>query len=382
MDRAALQRYGYSVHALRDIARRKLPRMLFDMVDGAAGDEITVKRNIDDLARIRFVPKVLEGAPTRDQSVEILGHRLPSPVIVAPTGLAGLLWPHAELCTARAAHRFGTIYTTSHASTSTMEEIADATPGPKWMQVFLYKDRGITAEFASRAKAAGYAGLVLTVDNQVMAVRDRDARNGLMFPMRWRLRGLLDLASHPGWMMRIRQAPNPTFVNYGTRTSIGAFGPVMQEQLDPDIGWKDVEWVRSLWDGPMILKGILHRDEARAAQDRGIDAVIVSNHGGRQLDGAVSGIAALPAIVDAVGDKTTVLVDGGFRRGTDIIKALALGAKAVLIGRPQLWGVASAGEEGVLWVLELLQREIDRAMALGGWDSLARINRSILQMPD
>jgi isopentenyl diphosphate isomerase/L-lactate dehydrogenase-like FMN-dependent dehydrogenase len=382
MDRAALQRHGYSVHALRDIARRKLPRMLFDMVDGAAGDEITVKRNVDDLARIRFVPKVLDGAPTRDQSVEIFGQRLPSPIIVAPTGLAGLLWPHAELCTARAAHRFGTIYTTSHASTSTMEEIAAATPGPKWMQVFLYKDRGITAEFASRAKAAGYQGLVLTVDNQVMAVRDRDARNGLMFPMRWRLRGLLDLASRPGWLMRIRTAPNPTFVNYGTRTSIGAFGPVMQEQLDPDVGWKDVEWVRSLWDGPMILKGILHPDEARAAQARGVDAVVVSNHGGRQLDGAISGIAALPAIVDAVDDKTTVFVDGGFRRGADVVKALALGARAVLIGRPQLWGVAAAGEEGVLWVLELFQREIDRAMALGGWDSLARINRSILLMPD
>ena len=379
MDRVALQRHGYSIHALREQARRRLPRMVFDMVDGAAGDELTVKRNIEALAELRFVPKVLEGAPKRDQSVEIFGHRLPSPVIVAPTGLAGLLWPHAELCTARAAHRFGTIYTTSHASTSTLEEIAAATPGPKWMQVFIYKDRGLTAEFVARAKAAGYQGLVLTVDNQVMAVRDRDARNGLMFPMRWRLRGLLDLASHPGWLMRMRQAPNPTFVNYGTRTSIGAFGPVMQEQLDPGVGWKEVEWVRGLWDGPMILKGILHPDEARAAQDRGIEAVVVSNHGGRQLDGAISGIEALGPIVDAVGDKTMVLVDGGFRRGADVVKALALGAKAVLIGRPQLWGVACGGEEGVLWVLELFQREIDKAMSLGSWDSLDRLDRSVFQ---
>jgi L-lactate dehydrogenase (cytochrome)/(S)-mandelate dehydrogenase len=381
MNRAELQRYGYSIQALRLEARKRLPRMIFDMVDGAAGDEITVKRNEADIAALQFIPKVLAGAGTRSQSVELFGHRLPSPVIVAPTGLAGLLWPHAELAAARAAARFGTIYTTSHASTSTMEEIAAETRGPKWMQVFLYKDRGLTAEFIGRAKAAGYEGLVLTVDNQVMAVRDRDARNGLMFPMKLRTRGLLDLASHPAWLLRMRKAPNPTFVNYGTRTSIGAFGPVMAEQLDPDIGWKDVEWVRSLWQGPMILKGLLDPQEAREAQARGIDAVIVSNHGGRQLDGTISGIRALPAIVDAVGDKTVVLVDGGFRRGADVVKALALGARAVLIGRPQLWGVACGGEEGVHWVLEIFAREIDRALALGGWDGIDKLNRSIFAAP-
>ncbi len=377
MNRAELQRHGYSIHALRAEARKRLPRMLFDMVDGAAGDEITVKRNVDDIAALQIIPKVLDGAPARSQSVELFGHKLPSPVIVAPTGLAGLLWPHAELAAARAAARFGTIYTTSHASTSTMEDIAAETRGPKWMQVFLYKDRGLTAEFVSRAQAAGYQGLVLTVDNQVMAVRDRDARNGLMFPIKLRTRGLLDLASHPGWLLRMRKAPNPTFVNYGKRTSIGAFGPVMAEQLDPDIGWKDVEWVRSLWQGPMILKGLLDPQEAREAQARGVDAVIVSNHGGRQLDGAISGIRALPAIVDVVGDKTVVLVDGGFRRGMDVVKALALGARAVLIGRPQLWGVACAGEEGVHWVLEIFAREIDRALALGGWDGIGKLDRSI-----
>lgn len=377
MNRAELQRHGYSIHALRTEARKRLPRMIFDMVDGAAGDEITVKRNVDDIAALQIVPKVLAGAATRSQSVELFGHKLPSPIIVGPTGLAGLLWPHAELAAARAAARFGTIYTTSHASTSTMEEIAAETKSPKWMQVFLYKDRGLTAEFISRAKAAGYQGLALTVDNQVMAVRDRDARNGLMFPMKFRARGLLDLASHPGWLLRMRKAPNPTFVNYGTRTSIGAFGPVMAEQLDPDIGWKDVEWVRSLWHGPMILKGLLDPQEAREAQARGVDAIIVSNHGGRQLDGAISGIRALPAIVDVVGDKTVVLVDGGFRRGMDVVKALALGARAVLIGRPQLWGVACGGEEGVHWVLEIFAREIDRALALGGWDGIDKLDRSI-----
>jgi isopentenyl diphosphate isomerase/L-lactate dehydrogenase-like FMN-dependent dehydrogenase len=381
MNRASLQRYGYNVHALRELARKRLPRMVFDMVDGAAGDERTVRRNQEDIADIRFVPKVLAGAGTRNQSVEIFGHKLASPVIIGPTGLAGLLYPRAELEAARAAARFGTIYTTSHASTCTIEEIAASTRGPKWMQVFLYKDRGLTAEFVNRAKASGYAGLVLTVDNQVMAVRDRDARNGLMFPMKLRARGLLDLASHPGWLMRMRKAPNPTFVNYGTRTSIGALGMVMAEQLDPSVGWKEVEWVRSLWDGPMILKGILHPDEARTAQSIGIDGLVVSNHGGRQLDGAISGIEALGPIADAVGSDMVVIVDGGFRRGADVVKALALGAKAVIIGRPQLWGVACGGEEGVHWVLEIFAREIDRAMALGSWDGIDKLNRDILRLP-
>ncbi len=379
MDRARLMRDGYSVRALREMARKRLPRMVFDMVDGAAGDEVTVRRNEAAIAEIQFVPKLLEGAGTRNQSVEVFGHRLPSPIIIGPTGLAGLLWPHAELAAARAAARFGTIYTTSHASTSSMEDIAAATAGPKWMQVFLYKDRGLTAEFVVRAKAAGYAGLVLTIDNQVMAVRDRDAKNGLMFPMKLRTRGLLDLATHPGWLLRMRKAPNPTFVNYGARTSIGALGPLMAEQLDPSIGWKEVEWVRGLWQGPMLLKGLLHPDEAKTAQKLGIDAVIVSNHGGRQLDGAISSIEALAPIVQAVGGDMPVFVDGGFRRGADVVKALALGARAVLIGRPQLWGVACAGEEGVHWVLELFAREIDKALSLGSWDGIDKLNPGIMR---
>jgi isopentenyl diphosphate isomerase/L-lactate dehydrogenase-like FMN-dependent dehydrogenase len=378
MNASHLQRHGYSIHALRDLARKRLPRMVFDMVDGAAGDEITRRMNEAALAGIGFIPKVLTGAPNRAQSIGLFGQRLASPLIIGPTGLAGLLWPHAELASARAAARFGTIYTTSHASTSTLEQIAAETPGPKWMQVFIYTDRGLTDEFVARAKAAGYAGLVVTVDNQVMAVRDRDARNGLMFPMRWRARGLFDLASHPGWLLRMRRAPNPTFVNYGTRTSIGAFGPVMKEQLDPSANWADLDRVRARWDGPLIVKGLLHKDEALEAQKRGADAVVVSNHGGRQLDGAIASISALPPIVEALGGSIPVLVDGGFRRGADIAKALALGATAVLIGRPHLWGVAAAGEEGVLHVLEIFARELDNAMALGGWDDLAAIARAEL----
>ena len=218
MDAAALQRKGYSIAALRALAQKRLPRMVFDMVDGAAGDEITMRRNEQALAEIELVPKLLEGAPKRDQSVEIFGVRLASPVIIGPTGLAGLLWPNAELAAARAAARFGTIYSTSHASTATIEEIGAATPGPKWMQVFLYKDRALTAEFAARAAAAGYSALILTVDNQVVAGRDRDARNGLSFPLRWGPQSLVDFISRPGWLVRMAKTPSPTFVNYGKRT--------------------------------------------------------------------------------------------------------------------------------------------------------------------
>jgi L-lactate dehydrogenase (cytochrome)/(S)-mandelate dehydrogenase len=377
MDKASLERKGYSVAALRALARKELPRVLFDMVDGAAGDEITMRNNEAALAAMELVPTVLAGAPKRDQSVELFGLRLPSPVIIGPTGFAGLLWPRAEIETACAAARFATIYSTSHASLSSLEEIGAATPGPKWMQTFLYKDRGLTKEFAARAASAGYKGLILTVDNQVVAGRDRDARNGTFFPLRWGPRRVIDLASHPAWLIRIRKTPSPSFANYGARSSMAAFGPLMLEQLDPDIGWHDVDWLRGLWRGPLLLKGLLHPREAREAIGRGADGIIVSNHGGRQLDGAVASIRALPAIVEAVGGRAPVLIDGGFRRGADVVKALALGARAVLIGRPHLWGVACAGEDGVFWVLELFRREIDRALALGGWDGVAKLDRSI-----
>ena len=378
MDAAKLRREGFSVPALRALARRRLPRMVFDMVDGGAGDEITMRRNEQALADIELIPKVLAGAPKRDQSIELFGERLPSPVVIGPTGLAGLLWPHAELAAARAAARFGTIYSVSHASTATVEEIGAATAGPKWMQVFLYKDRGLTAEFAARAAAAGYKALILTVDNQVVAGRDRDMRNGMSFPLRLSPQSFADFLTRPGWLWRMRTTPSPTFVNYGARTSIGAFGPLMVEQLDPAVGWSDVERLRGQWRGPLLIKGLLHPEEAREAEKRGADAVIVSNHGGRQLDGAVSSVAALPKIVDAIGDSMPALVDGGFRRGIDVIKALALGARGGLIGRPHLWGVACGGEEGVYWVLELFRREIDRAMALGGWDDISSIDRNVI----
>jgi isopentenyl diphosphate isomerase/L-lactate dehydrogenase-like FMN-dependent dehydrogenase len=202
----------------------------------------------------------------------------------------------------------------------------------------------------------------------------------MTFPLRLAPGNMLDLLSHPRWLLRMRATPRPTAVNYAARiVGIGGFGRLMGEQLDPAVGWEDFDWLRGRWRGPMLVKGLLNPDEARQAQARGADAVIVSNHGGRQLDGALASIEALPAIVEAVGDKTPVLIDGGFRRGVDVVKALALGARAVLIGRPHLWGVACAGEEGVAWVLELYRREIDRALALGGWDGIAKLDRDAVR---
>ena len=200
----------------------------------------------------------------------------------------------------------------------------------------------------------------------------------MTFPLRWGPQSILDFISRPGWLMSMMQTPSPTFVNYGARTSIGAFGPLMAEQLDPAVSWSDVEWLRKQWQGPLVIKGLLHPGDAREALRCGANAIVVSNHGGRQLDGAVASITALPAIVEAVGGAAPVMIDGGFRRGVDVVKALALGARAVLIGRPHLWGVACAGEDGVTWVLELFRREIDRALALGSWDSIAKLDRSII----
>jgi len=377
MNAASFQRRAYSIGALRELVRQRLPRVLFDMVDGGAGDEITLRRNETALAELFLVPKLLNGAPDRIQTIELFGHQLTSPVIIGPTGLAGLLWPQAEMATARAAARFGTIYTTSHASTSTIEEIGAAGAGVKWMQVFLYRDRGITAEFAARAKQAGYQGLVLTVDNQVLAGRDRDSRNGMAFPLRMTTRNALDLLLHPRWLARMTGQPLPTFVNYGGHNSVGGFGKLMADQLDPAASWKDLQWLREQWQGRLLIKGLLDAGEAREAHRRGADAIIVSNHGGRQLDGVIASIDALPAIVEAVGAHLPVLVDGGFRRGVDVIKALALGARAVLIGRPHLWGVACRGEAGVSRVLDIFRTEIDRALALGGWNSVAQLDDAL-----
>jgi isopentenyl diphosphate isomerase/L-lactate dehydrogenase-like FMN-dependent dehydrogenase len=372
----------FSVAEFRRRARRELPRAVFDFVDGGAEDERTLRRNEAAFGEIELLPRPLAGTAARDQRVTLFGKSLSLPVIVGPTGLAGLLWPDGELATARAASAAGTAYCLSHGSTCSIEDLAAAGSGPRWMQVFVYRDRGLTRSFAERAQAGGYDALVLTTDNQVLGNRERDLRNGFAIPPRFTPATTLGMATRVRWLWRMRRRRDLTFANYvGAAGScdIGSLAARMASLLDPAASWADVAWLRGLWRGPLLLKGVLHPDEARRAAAEGVDGVIVSNHGGRQLDGAPASIDALPAVVDAVAGRVPVLLDGGVRRGGDVVKALALGAAACLIGRPHLWGLASAGEAGVAAVFEIFRREIDRVMALGGWDELSAIDRNALR---
>ena len=283
----------------------------------------------------------------------------------------------------RAAAATGTAYCVSHASVSTLEQIAEtAGTANRWMQVFIYRDRGFTRELAERAAAANYDALVLTVDNQLMGNRERDIRNGFVIPPRLGVSEVAAMAAKVPWLWRMRrELPRLTMGNYvkpGDTAAIREIAGQLASRLDPGMSWKAVENLRSIWRGPLVLKGILSRSEAREAIERGADGVIVSNHGGRQLDGAIAGLDALPAIVDAVSGRIPVLLDGGLRRGADVVKAIALGAAACLIARPQLWGLAVAGEAGVAHVLEIFRREIDRTMGLCGAATIGEIKSSLV----
>ena len=378
----AWQRRAYSIDALRGLARGALPRPVFDFADGGAEDEVTLRRNEAAFDDLRLLPQPLRGAATRDLSVTLFGKRLSLPIIVGPTGLAGLFWPDGERCAARAAAAVGTGFCLSHGSVCTLEQLAATGAAPRWMQVFVYRDRGFTRELTERAAAAGFDALVLTTDNQLLGNRERDIRNGFAIPPRFGLEEYLSMAFRPGWLWRMRGELNRiTFGNYvrpGEAADIRAIAGRMASLLDPSMSWKDVEELRKVWKGPLLLKGVLHPAEAKMAVERGVDGLIVSNHGGRQLDGAPESLEALPAVVHAVGGKIPVLMDGGVRRGADVVKAMALGAAACLVGRPQLWGLAVAGEAGVAHMLEIYRREIDRVLGLCGITRIADIDRTLL----
>lgn len=379
------QRRAYSIDALRLLARRALPRPVFDFADGGAEDEHTLKRNEAAFGEIELLPQPLSGSAERDLSLTLFGSRLSLPVIIGPTGLAGLFWPDGERCVARAAQAAGTALCLSHGSVATLEDVAATGVSPRWMQIFIYKDRAFTRELAERAAKSGYGALVLTIDNQLLGHRERDIRNGFAIPPRFGLSGLAGMALKAEWLWRMRrEIKRITFGNYvrpGEAVDIRTLAGRMASLLDPSMSWNDVDELRRIWTGPLILKGILHPKEAALALEHGIDGVIVSNHGGRQLDGAPATIDALPAIVDAIDGRIPILIDGGVRRGGDVVKALALGAQACLVGRPQLWGLAVAGEAGVAHMLDIYRREIDRVMGLCGISRIADINQDILFKP-
>ncbi|WP_373506306.1 alpha-hydroxy acid oxidase [Aestuariivirga sp.] len=372
----------YNVATIRQAAKRILPKPVFDFTDGGAEDETTLKRNERDFERLTLLPKPLNGPGKPDLSIELFGRRHALPVMVGPTGLAGLMWPQGEAASARAAAAAGTAYCLSHGSVCRLEDLPKSDAAPRWMQVFVYRDRGFTDELANRAAAAGFDALVLTTDNQVLGNRERDIRNGFAIPPKFPARDLAGMATRINWLLRMRsELPRITFGNYvrdGEAIDIGSLAKRMSELLDAGMSWQDVDRLRKVWKGPLILKGVLHPDEAREAVKRGVDAVIVSNHGGRQLDGAASGIAALPAVVEAVEGQIPVLMDGGIRRGADVVKAIAMGAACCLIARPQLWGLAIAGEQGVAHVLDIFAREIARSMALLGAARVSDLTRDLV----
>jgi isopentenyl diphosphate isomerase/L-lactate dehydrogenase-like FMN-dependent dehydrogenase len=362
-----------NVDELRDAARRRLPRLIFDFADGGAEDELTLRRNAADFKEIRFNPRILQGVAERSTATSVLGSDLATPIGVAPVGGNRLVHPDGELALARAAAGRGALYVVPMFSSFTMEEIAAAAPGaPRWLQVYLWKDRDVVRQVIARAKASGYHALCVTADAPVLGNRERDLRNGLRMPPRITATNARDVARHPRWLAHfVRNRHGLMMGNLRDVEGARSLSPIQRmayahELFDPNESWADIEWLRGAWDGPLLVKGLTNPDDARRAVAAGCDGVIVSNHGGRQLDGALSAIEALPAVVDAVDGAGAVILDGGVRRGSDVAKAIALGASACLVGRPCWFGLAVAGEAGAGRALQLLDTELDRAMALLG----------------
>jgi isopentenyl diphosphate isomerase/L-lactate dehydrogenase-like FMN-dependent dehydrogenase len=357
----------FSVAQYRLRAKRALPPMVFDFVDGGAGDEATVRGNEAAYADWWLRPRPLNDVAERTQTVSLLGSPMPTPLVLGPAGLAGLVWPHGEAVAAAAASRIGIPFAVSTASSCSIEDVRRAADGPLWLQLYLWRDREVTGSLVDRAMNAGYDTLCLTVDVPLSGSRERDLRNGMTIPPRIGFKNALGVLSRPRWVKKVGRAP-VTFANVseGQKGRTMALGAYVNSQLNPSASWQDLEWLRSKWKGKLLVKGVLDGESAVRLADEGVDGVIVSNHGGRQLDGAIPTLRALPGITAAVAGRIPLLIDGGIRRGTDVIKALALGADACLIARPYLWGLAAEGERGVSRVVEILRHEIDQDLALLG----------------
>jgi L-lactate dehydrogenase (cytochrome) len=377
-----------TVHDYRELARRRIPRQIFDYIDGGAYEELTMHANVADLERVLLRQRVMRDVSTRDQGTEVLGQQLAFPVILAPVGLGGMFAPRAEVQAARAAERAGIPFIESTLSICGVEEVAGATSSPPWYQLYVMRDRGYAEDLMSRAAAVGSPVLVLTVDLAVVGARHRDTRNAVAGATSSvaKLRRALDLIGHPGWIRSVALGGKPlTFGNLEKAVpearSPAAFREWVDAQFDPSVTWDDIAWVREHWNGRLIVKGVLDPEDARRALDAGVDGIVVSNHGGRQLDSVPSTVRALPDVVDAVGDQVEVLVDGGVRTGLDVVKMVALGARAVLIGRAWAWSVAARGESGVRHMLAVLKADIDVALGLTGCTSIAAVDRSALAPP-
>jgi L-lactate dehydrogenase (cytochrome) len=368
---------------LREIARRRVARAVFDYVDCGSYDQCTLRANRTELEAIALRQRVGIDVDHRSTKSVMLGQEVAMPAALAPIGLLGLNWANGEVLAARAAQRFGIPFTLSTMSICSIEDVAQGTEQPFWFQLYVMRDRGFAAALIERAKAARCSALVLTLDLQIQGQRHRDLKNGLAVPPKLTWNTFWDVAFKPRWALNVLGSKRKSFGNLEGRipdaNSLSTLSQWIAGQFDPTLSWKDVEWVKSQWGGPLILKGILDVEDARIAAKSGADAIVVSNHGGRQLDGAVSSIRALPEVADAVGDEIEVWFDGGIRSGQSMLKALSLGARAVLLGRAFVYGLGAMGEAGVTRALELIQRELDVTMALTGIRTVSEASPSILR---
>lgn len=372
----------HTVLDLRDLARRRLPGPVFDFLEGAAETETTAVRNTAAFDDVQLIPRALIDVSSINTSTQILGQSIKWPVFCSPTGASRLFHLDGELAVARAAASMGTIYSLATVSTYSIEEVAAVSSGPKIFQVYLYKDRDTTKALIERCRKAGYSALCLTVDVPAIGKRERDLRSGFTVPPRLSLGSLIKFAAHPAWVMgRLRKETLSMANLVGRETSATSVPSQKLEvgKMDASATWADVREIADQWGGPFALKGLMSADDARRAADSGVSAVIVSNHGGRQLDGAAASLEVLADIVHAVGDRVEVILDGGIRRGVHVLKALALGAKACSIGRPYLYGLSAAGEQGVAKALGILRAELELAMKLSGCKDLKSVDASLIR---
>lgn len=371
-----------NIQDLRALAQKRIPRAIFDYADRGSYDERTIGANRADLAALNLRQRVMIDVSDRNLATTLVGEKAAIPVAIAPTGLTGLFHGNGEILGARAAEAFGVPFTLSTMSICSIEDVAAATTKPFWFQLYVMRDRGFSQSLVERAIAAKCSALVLTLDLQIQGQRHRDLKNGLSVPPRLTLANALDTATKPAWALRVLFGKRRSFGNLaGHVKNAGNLTTLSQwtaSQFDPSLSWDDIAWVRKIWPGKLILKGVLDVEDAKQAAATGADAVVVSNHGGRQLDGAISSIRALPRIVDAIGDRTEILFDGGVQSGQDVLKAMALGARGCLIGKSFLYGLAAMGQAGVAKTLDILARELDVSMALTGTRSVADITGAVL----
>jgi len=366
----------YNIARLRERASRRLPAPMFHYIDGAAGDEWTMRQNTDAFDRYELVPRFLVDVSEIDLTTTVFGREISMPFFCAPTAMSRLFHHHGETGVARAANRAGTMYSLSSISTASIEEAAEATDGPKLFQVYVFKDRGLNREFIQRCKESGYDALALTVDVPIAGNRERDLVTGMTIPPKLTLASLFDFAMHPRWVWNYFTSPPLELSNVKDRikgdvTTLVSF---FNDELDRTVSWDDAAWMIEEWGGPFAIKGILSAEDALRAVDVGASAVMVSNHGGRQLDSSPAPIEVLPEIVDAVGDRIEVILEGGVRRGIHVLKALALGATACSAGRPYLFGLGAGGEAGVDRALEILRTDIERDIRILGCRNIEEVD--------